>query len=1247
MLSKLWFRFTIIGLIMAVCATILAVLPLKKGTDLAGGVDLLYELDLSSLRGSNINSKDVANHLIAVLKRRIDPNGLKNLTWRVVGDDRIEIQMPLATEATRAARAKYQEAENALTASNMQKTALELALGEPDPAARAIAMDKLAAKGTTQRQALDDLTKASDDYQQKQAAAQKLVADGKEPDGDQLAALNAAKDLYDRQLAQLLNSNVNVDHVRELMSDMEDPTDKKARAEFDAYRARPEFANRAALFQALMDAHLNLVANNSGGFDDPEQLKRELRGKGVLEFRIGVLPSDDGGAMAGTVQQAVTQLKDVGPRKVRLPNMAWFEVDKKNAADMAKQADWPDNRGNVVIHYPAPQLKADKSGPDWESTPAYILLYTDRAHVLDHSDMFSQWALTRASVGNENGQPVVYFSFDPIGAGYFATLTGTNTGRPMAIVLDDKAISAPRINSAIPNGSGVITLGGDQGAAKVKEEADQLVRMLDAGSLPAALKPDPVSENKISSTLGADNIRKGLSSSFYAIIAVAIFMIVYYSLTGLFANLAVIVNLVMLLAAMSAFQASLTLPGIAGIVLTLGMAVDSNVLINERIREEVHRGASLWMAVRQGYDKVFWTIFDAHITTSLTSIVLIFIDQVGQFTGLGSGGGANEVKGFGVTLLIGLMCSMFTALFVTRTLMVASVKWGILRQIDSTDPVHWINDIVTLQFLKGKWPFLKMLTVANIDWMGKKYYFWAFSATITVLGMSAFFYRGSDKYDTEFNGGTQVTMKLTAPAGGALPDIAKVRQMVNHDMLDILDKKQLQAQADAADARKNDADRKTAAALAESFKTMKDETEQANVLEVGEGHNQFQVVSTVAGTRSKDFIQALAEEFHDYMSIKPGLRFTGFQVVDPTRQEGAQPDAMTGVIHTVKGELLSQTFPGATAPETLLNNVPREFVNGLAIDLDNITPPQAAKDIADRIAIANKGAGGNAAFWKTRLIPIAFADGKPVTDKTTPWETRPATHCVLLVMDDNTTSKDGSDWITSVALPQWHLVQQALVEASPIDGSVASFDAAVADAAKAQAVIAMCMSLCLVVIYVWIRFGSIKYGIGAILSLAHDALMAVAGTVLAGLIYMHMRPVADALLITDFKINLTMIAAYLTIVGYSVNDTIVIFDRIRENRGRGMAPLTTKLVNDSINQCFGRTIWTTFTVFIVVLILYIWGGEGVRGFSFAMLIGVFTGAYSTLAIASPALLSLRDQLKHAPPLPPSDVETSTDLATRG
>ena len=171
-------------------------------------------------------------------------------------------------------------------------------------------------------------------------------------------------------------------------------------------------------------------------------------------------------------------------------------------------------------------------------------------------------------------------------------------------------------------------------------------------------------------------------------------------------------NLLLVLAAMAFFHGTFTLPGIAGLVLTLGMAVDANVLINERIREEVHQGASLWMAIKQGYDKVFWTIFDANLTCSLTSIVLIYV-------------GSEEVKGFGITLLIGLAIHMFTALFVTRTFMMAAVKWGVLRAIDDHSLAEYLKEIFTFTWLRnGHFPFMRVITVSNIDWIGKRHIFW-------------------------------------------------------------------------------------------------------------------------------------------------------------------------------------------------------------------------------------------------------------------------------------------------------------------------------------------------------------------------------------------------------------------------------------------------------------------------------------------------------------------------------------------
>jgi protein-export SecD/SecF family membrane protein len=288
-------------------------------------------------------------------------------------------------------------------------------------------------------------------------------------------------------------------------------------------------------------------------------------------------------------------------------------------------------------------------------------------------------------------------------------------------------------------------------AEAILKEANDLKQIMDAGSLPATLQPEPISVESISPDMGADNIASGVRSAYIAVLAVVLFMLAYYTITGLFADLALMLNLSLVLATMALIRGTFTLPGIAGLVLTLGMAVDANVLINERIREEIHRGASLWMAIKQGYDKVFWTIFDANLTTSLTSIVLILV-------------GSEEVKGFGVTLLIGLIIHMFTALFVTRTFMMAAVKWGVLKAVDDHSLTEYVREIFTLTWLRnGHWPFMKVITVSKIDWIGKRHFFWGVSAVITVAGLIAFFARGDAKYDIEFRGGTQVTFQLKDP----------------------------------------------------------------------------------------------------------------------------------------------------------------------------------------------------------------------------------------------------------------------------------------------------------------------------------------------------------------------------------------------------------------------------------------------------------------------------------------------------
>lgn len=243
------------------------------------------------------------------------------------------------------------------------------------------------------------------------------------------------------------------------------------------------------------------------------------------------------------------------------------------------------------------------------------------------------------------GQSEVHLTFNNEGAKIFSRVTGANVGKNLAIVLDDKIRSHPRIKEKIPYGNARI-----DGMANI-EEAKDLVVVLRAGSLPAKL--EVIEERTVGPSLGRDSIQKGTWSAVVGFILVVIFMIIYYRLSGIIANFALILNIIFLLAVLAAFHFTLTMPGVAGIILTIGMAVDANVLIFERIREELKTGKTIRASIDSGYGRAFTTILDANVTTLLTALVLY------QF-------GTGPIKGFAVTLMIGLVVNMFTAIYVTR-----------------------------------------------------------------------------------------------------------------------------------------------------------------------------------------------------------------------------------------------------------------------------------------------------------------------------------------------------------------------------------------------------------------------------------------------------------------------------------------------------------------------------------------------------------------------------------------------------
>jgi preprotein translocase subunit SecD len=257
--------------------------------------------------------------------------------------------------------------------------------------------------------------------------------------------------------------------------------------------------------------------------------------------------------------------------------------------------------------------------------------------------------LVNAYVSYEQGLPVVAFRFNNQGARKFGDATKENVGKPFAIVLDDEVISAPVIREPILGGSGIISGG------FTTESANDLALLLRAGALPAPIQV--IEERTVGPSLGADSIAAGLKASLFGILLVATFMIVSYGLFGFFANVALVMNIVLVVGAMSLLQATLTLPGIAGIVLTMGMAVDTNVLIYERMREEVRLGKTPIAAIDQGFTQAFRTIFDAHVTTLIATVLLYAF-------------GSGSVKGFAVTLAIGITSSLFTAVMFTRMIVV-------------------------------------------------------------------------------------------------------------------------------------------------------------------------------------------------------------------------------------------------------------------------------------------------------------------------------------------------------------------------------------------------------------------------------------------------------------------------------------------------------------------------------------------------------------------------------------------------
>jgi protein-export membrane protein SecD len=365
-----------------------------------------------------------------------------------------------------------------------------------------------------------------------------------------------------------------------------------------------------------------------------EVIRRRVDPTGTTEALIQAQGGEQGKDRI-LIQVPGLQPQEVKARVGTTAKLTFQLVDQSMTAEDARKNGVPP--GSVLL-------------PDKERPGREVLVY--REVIVSGDDLVQAYPGYDAKQGG-TGEPAVDFVFNSKGAAAFAKVTRENIDKPFAIVLDNQVISAPYIRSEIPGGRGQIT------GNYTVESATQLALLLQSGALPASLSI--IEERSVGPSLGADSIEAGKIASIVGFVAVSAFMIAGYGLFGLFSVIALVVNIAIIMACLSLFHATLTLPGIAGIVLTMGVAVDANVLIYERIREELNQGRGLISSIEAGFDRAYATIIDSHLTGLLAAIILYVF-------------GSGTVRGFAVTLSFGIISSLFTAITVTRLMVSAWLR---------------------------------------------------------------------------------------------------------------------------------------------------------------------------------------------------------------------------------------------------------------------------------------------------------------------------------------------------------------------------------------------------------------------------------------------------------------------------------------------------------------------------------------------------------------------------------------------
>ena len=786
-----------------------------------------------------------------------------------------------------------------------------------------------------------------------------------------------------------------------------------------------------------------------------------------------------------------------------------------------------------------------------------VLVVTDRFNVT------GAYLVDARSSSDERGRPSVSFTFDEKGGQLFGELTGehlpdeqTGFTYKLAIILDDELYSAPSINSTIYRR-------GEISGSFTTEEVNELVNVLKAGSLPAALSKEPISKLFSGPTLGQDTINKSTNAMIIAAILVPLFMLWYYRFGGIVADFALLLNILILFAIMLSVNAVFTLTSFAGLALTIGMAVDNNVLVFERLREELARGAALRMAIRNAFQRASTTIIDANLTTLIAATVLYVI-------------GTDQVKGFAVPLFIGVTISMFTSIFVSRVI------------FDIAEKRRWITEV----------KMLRLIGQTNIDFLRVFPVTATLSLLVIVMAVTVSIYRGQGLFDIDFTGGVSVQVEFNQPE-----ETDEVRDMLNNrpesELLPDLAINDVYIEGDERGLR------------------FMINTSERNIEEVK---------------------HELTQVFGDKLK-RNSLEFTPLEIIPSAGQAAPSldkaPDAKPSDRDQTRRDL---------PPRTML-----AFAGGDALALMLADEPEAENVAQPPSAVQNRPGQPEADVPQAPVRPDQFAGGVrtqltfklPVNHQAVVQYLGTALDKAGLSLEavpyevsndkyrgrenDNYREKEkfeSRQWTLKIIQPPQQVesllasMKNHLAE-NPIFPSSSEIGKTVAGNTQLLAIYALTTSWLFIILYLWIRFQGVAFGLAAVVALIHDVFI-VLGAIAVSI---YAAPYLGFLMIEPLKINLPIVAAFLTVIGFSVNDTIVIFDRLREVRGKD-PDLTRKMINLSTNQTLSRTLLTSFTSLMVVVVLYIWGGEAIHGFAFALIIGVLTGTYSSVYVASPILLWL-------------------------